>query len=86
VRRGLVELQRTRAADLAACLTSDAPWFRFTSAADTRRSYRNYVLLGNELMRSVDGATFHKQLSYGIDAKIFEWCVIFFFDPTVGAL
>lgn len=84
VRRGLLELQRTKASVLASHLPAKASWFRFATAAETRRSYRNYVLLGNALMRPVNGAAFHrKPPSYGIDAKIFEWCVVAF-DPALN--
>lgn len=84
VRRGLLALQRHQPHLLAEHLSGPAPWFRYQSAAETACSYGNYLALGNALMRSADGVAIHRRrLAYGIDAKVFEWCVVAF-DPELG--
>lgn len=84
VRRGLLALQRHHPVLLSEHFEGPTPWFRFNSAPESAQSYANYLALGNSLMRSADGtAIHHRKLAYGIDAKVFEWCVVAF-DPKLG--
>lgn len=85
VERGLKFLQRAHPEVLRKHLGANSG-FRFGSAVDNLQSYEKYVRLGNALMRDIDawsvtGLT--ERRSYGVDAKVFELCIVAF-DPQLN--
>jgi hypothetical protein len=75
----LREIDRTERRALEGLMPGPGRKFLFASAASMSISYRNYVVLGNVVMRDVDSGSFlgsADALGYSVDAKVFEWWVI----------
>lgn len=81
VEAALREIDRVERAALERLVPGRDRKFLFSSPEARSASYRNYVVLGNEVMRDVDSRTFLDRLStatYELHAKLFEWWVVAF--------
>lgn len=79
VQSGLLQIQRLFEAELGKRLGGRRSWFAFRSVAPRRDSYRNYVVLGNALLRDADMSdlpAWSSDAGIHLHAKIFEWWVI----------
>jgi len=81
VEAALREIDRVERTELVDLLPGRGRKFLFSSPASRRASYRNYVALGNAVMRDVDSQTFlggYSRAHYDLHAKVFEWWVVAF--------
>jgi hypothetical protein len=81
VEAALREIDRVERAALEELLPGRGRKFLFSSPQSRSASYRNYVVLGNAVMRDVNSPSFLGPLSsatYDLHAKVFEWWVIAF--------
>jgi len=81
VEAALREIDRVERPALDDLLPIRGRKFLFSSPTSRRASYRNYVALGNAVMRDVDSRTFlggYSSAAYDLHAKVFEWWVVAF--------
>jgi hypothetical protein len=81
VEAALREIDRVERTALDDLLPGPGRKFLFSSPTSRQASYRNYVALGNAVMRDVDSQTFlggHSSATYDLHAKVFEWWVVAF--------
>ncbi len=81
VEAALREIDRVEREELEDLFPGRGRKFLFSSPTSRRASYRNYVALGNAVMRDVDSHTFlggYSSVTYDLHAKVFEWWVVAF--------